>query len=63
MIKCKNCNSVISRNKKYCSNACKQKAYRNRRNVTVKLDSPKFDENIPTVFEYLIVAELKLCNI
>ena len=29
-----------------------------RRNVTVKLDSPKFDENAPTLFEYLIVKEL-----
>jgi hypothetical protein len=29
-----------------------------RRNVTVKLDSTKFDENAPTLFEYLIVAEL-----
>ena len=58
MIKCKNCNTVISRNKKYCSNACKQKAYRIRRNVTVKLASPKFDENTPTLFEYLIVKEL-----
>tara|TARA_B100001059_G_scaffold208004_1_gene219939 strand:+ start:645 stop:1016 length:372 start_codon:yes stop_codon:yes gene_type:complete len=58
MIKCKNCNTVIRRNKKYCSNACKQRAYRMRRNVTVKLDSPKFDENAPTLFEYLIVKEL-----
>ena len=58
MIKCKNCNTVISRNKKYCSNACKQRAYRMRRNVTVKLDSTKFDENAPTLFEYLIVKEL-----
>jgi hypothetical protein len=58
MSTCKNCNTVISRNKKYCSNACKQKAYRIRRNVTVKLDSPKFDDNAPTLFEYLIVSEL-----
>ena len=58
MSTCKNCNTVISRNKKYCSNACKQKAYRIRRNVTVKLDSPKFDDNAPTLFEYLIVKEL-----
>ena len=29
-----------------------------RRNVTVKLSTPKFDENAPTLFEYLIVAEL-----
>ena len=58
MSTCKNCNTVISRNKKYCSNACKQKAYRMRRNVTVKLATPKFDENAPTLFEYLIVEEL-----
>ena len=58
MSTCKNCNSVISRNKKYCSKACKQKAYRMRRNVTVKLTSPKFDKNAPTLFEYLIVEEL-----
>lgn len=58
MVKCKNCNTVISRNKKYCSNSCKQKAYRIRRNVTVKLATPKFDENAPTLFEYLIVKEL-----
>ncbi|MDG1724826.1 MAG: hypothetical protein P8I11_03975 [Bacteroidia bacterium] len=29
-----------------------------RRNVTVKLTSPKFDKNAPTLFEYLIVEEL-----
>ena len=29
-----------------------------KRNVKVKLDSTKFDENAPTLFEYLIVAEL-----
>lgn len=29
-----------------------------RRNVTVKLATPKFDENAPTLFEYLIVEEL-----
>ena len=29
-----------------------------RRNVTVKLALPKFDENAPTLFEYLIVSEL-----
>lgn len=58
MSTCKNCNTVISRNKKYCSNACKQKAYRIRRNVTVKLATPKFDENAATLFEYLFIAEL-----
>ena len=29
-----------------------------RRNVTIKLATPKFDENAPTLFEYLIVKEL-----
>ena len=29
-----------------------------RHNVTVKLATPKFDENAPTLFEYLIVKEL-----
>ena len=58
MSKCINCNTIISRNKKYYSNVCKQKAYRIRRNVTTNLASPKLNENIPTLFKYLIVKEL-----
>ncbi|MFY0644994.1 MAG: hypothetical protein JXR19_11050 [Bacteroidia bacterium] len=33
---CPTCNTVTSGKKTYCSNACRQKAYRTRRNVTVK---------------------------
>ena len=55
MIKCKNCNTVTSSNKTYCSNACKQKAYRMRRNVMPKPIPPVIDENAPTEFEYAIV--------
>jgi hypothetical protein len=55
MNKCEICNTVTSRNKIYCSNACKQKAYRKRRNVTPIKVSPAFDENAPTEFEYSLV--------
>ena len=55
MSTCKNCHAVTHGNKIYCSNACKQKAYRMRRNVTPIPLSPVIDENAPTQFEYEIV--------
>ena len=58
MIKCKNCNTVTHGNKTYCSNSCKQKAYRMRRNVTAITVSPAFDENAPSEFEYDIIIAI-----
>ena len=55
MSTCKNCNTVTHGNKTYCSNACKQKAYRMRRNVTPKPIPPVIDKNAPTEFEYALV--------
>lgn len=55
MSTCKNCNTVTRGNKTYCSNSCKQKAYRMRRNVMPKTIPPVIDENAPTEFEYAIV--------
>lgn len=58
MAYCQQCKKVTNGNKKYCSNACKQRAYRNRRNVT---DDPIVVEkniNLPSTFEYEIVLEL-----
>ena len=58
MIKCKNCNTVTQGNKTYCSNACKQKAYRKRRNVTPIPQPPTIPKNTVSTFEYDIVVEL-----
>ena len=58
MSTCKNCNTVTSRNKVYCSNACKQKAYRRRRNVTPTPQPPIIPKNAASTFEYSIVVEL-----
>jgi hypothetical protein len=55
---CKNCDAVTNGNKTYCSSACKQKAYRMRRNVTPIAVSPAFDENAPSELEYDIVIAI-----
>jgi hypothetical protein len=58
MIKhCPQCNTVTTHNKKYCTNACKQKAYRMRRNVTVKV-SVQPEVSKPSRIEYQSVLLL-----
>ena len=52
---CKNSNTETNGNKTYCSNDCKQIAYRVRRNVTPKPIPPVIEENAHTEFEYTIV--------
>ena len=55
---CKLCNKVTSSNKSYCSNACKQKAYRKRRNVTPKNESKNLNINTASIFEYEIIVAI-----
>jgi hypothetical protein len=49
---CPNCNTVTHGNKTYCSNACKQKAYRMRRNVTAFQNDIELLKKSPQEIEF-----------
>jgi|GEM_PF-3568821 len=49
---CKNCAAVTNGNKTYCSSACKQKAYRMRRNVTAFQNDIELLKKSPQEIEF-----------
>ena len=57
MTHCKICKSVTTRNKSYCTNACRQRAYRIRRNVPAFGKIIEMHRGKPIQMEYELVKE------
>jgi hypothetical protein len=58
MTHCKVCKSVTTRNKSYCTNSCRQRAYRIRCNVTAFERTFDLHRGTPILMEYERVKEI-----